>query len=43
MMSSQESEVSDLADGDDESAFVKEVRKFMFTKRQGVDTFAADR
>ena len=43
MMSSQDSGVSDLADGDDESAFVKEVRKFMFTKQQGVDTFEADR
>ena len=43
MMSNQELEVSDSVDDENETSFVKEVRKFMFTKRQGVDTFAADR
>ena len=43
MMSNQESEMSSSSDDEDEPSLVKETRKFMTTKRQGVDTFAADR
>ena len=43
MMSNQESEMNDSADDENETDSVKELRKFINNKGQGVDTFAADR